>query len=409
MSSEQKVTNTHPLIAFRYRNYRLFWVGNAFSNFGMWALTAGRLWLMHLLTDSTLMLGMVMFFGLGPILVFSMWGGVVADRVNRMKLVVKTRGVIAFLAIVTALLISFEIIEPWHLLLLSFLNGVLLSFDIPSRQAIIPNLVNKEHLMNAIVAQSFVHGAATVLGPLLFAPLINFLDIEGVFYFIGSMYLLTVVFFMCVDVSPHSSNSNNPKKSVFVADLIEGFRYMTARAEILSLMGLGIVVGFFGLSLGTLLPVFAENFGGGALIYSRFLFAMGIGGVMATFMLAFFSSGKNSLYLQLISGLILGISLIVFTVVEPLILAFIFVLMIGMSRTIFHIINDTILQTIVDDKFRGRVMSIHMLGWGSSAIGGLLVGFVAQLYSPDNALVFAGISIIIGSIIFTYITQRNTK
>ena len=130
---------------------------------------------------------------------------------------------------------------------------------------------------------------------------------------------------------------------------------------------------------------------------------------MATFMLAFFSSGKNSLYLQLISGLILGISLIVFTVVEPLILAFIFVLMIGMSRTIFHIINDTILQTIVDDKFRGRVMSIHMLGWGSSAIGGLLVGFVAQLYSPDNALVFAGISIIIGSIIFTYITQRNTK
>ena len=409
MSSEQKVTNTHPLIAFRYRNYRLFWVGNAFSNFGMWALTAGRLWLMHLLTDSTLMLGMVMFFGLGPILVFSMWGGVVADRVNRMKLVVKTRGVIAFLAIVTALLISFEIIEPWHLLLLSFLNGVLLSFDIPSRQAIIPNLVNKEHLMNAIVAQSFVHGAATVLGPLLFAPLINFLDIEGVFYFIGSMYLLTVVFFMCVDVSPHSSSSNNPEKSVFVADLIEGFRYMTARAEILSLMGLGIVVGFFGLSLGTLLPVFAENFGGGALIYSRFLFAMGIGGVVATFMLAFFSSGKNSLYLQLISGLILGISLIVFTVVEPLILAFIFVLMIGMSRTIFHIINDTILQTIVDDKFRGRVMSIHMLGWGSSAIGGLLVGFVAQLYSPENALVFAGISIIIGSIIFTYITQRNTK
>ena len=251
MSSEQKVTNTHPLIAFRYRNYRLFWVGNAFSNFGMWALTAGRLWLMHLLTDSTLMLGMVMFFGLGPILVFSMWGGVVADRVNRMKLVVKTRGVIAFLAIVTALLISFEIIEPWHLLLLSFLNGVLLSFDIPSRQAIIPNLVNKEHLMNAIVAQSFVHGAATVLGPFLFAPLMNFLDIECVFYFIGSMYLLTVVFFMCVDVSPHSSNSNNPKKSVFVADLIEGFRYMTARAEILSLMGLGIVVGFFGLSLGT--------------------------------------------------------------------------------------------------------------------------------------------------------------
>ena len=409
MSSDQAAISNHPLVAFRYRNYRLFWIGNAFSNFGMWALTAGRLWLMHLLTDSTLMLGMVMFFGLGPILFFSMWGGVVADRVNRMKLVVKTRGVIAVLAIVTAFLIAFELIEAWHLLILAFLNGVVLSFDIPSRQAIIPNLVNKEHLMNAIVAQSFVHGAATVLGPLLFAPLMSFLDIEGVFFFIGTMYLLTVVFFILVDDSPHLSNIDSRSKPVLTADLIEGFRYMIARTHILSLMGLGIVVGFFGLSLGTLLPVFAENFGGGALIYSRFLFAMGIGGVIATFMLAFFSSSKNSLYLQLISGLILGFSLIVFTLLEPLIFALIFVLFIGMSRTIFHIINDTILQSIVEDRFRGRVMSIHMLGWGSSAIGGLLVGFIAQLYSPENALVFAGISIILGSLLFTFITKKNSE
>ena len=111
----------------------------------------------------------------------------------------------------------------------------------------------------------------------------------------------------------------------------------------------------------------------------------------------------------MISGLILGFSLIVFTLLEPLIFALIFVLFIGMSRTIFHIINDTILQSIVEDRFRGRVMSIHMLGWGSSAIGGLLVGFIAQLYSPENALVFAGISIILGSLLFTFITKKNSE
>ena len=93
-----------PLVAFRYASYRLFWIGNAFSNIGIWALMAGRLWLMHELTDSPLMLGLVTFAGLGPILLLSMWGGVVADRVNRMRLVVITRALFAFTAILTGVL-----------------------------------------------------------------------------------------------------------------------------------------------------------------------------------------------------------------------------------------------------------------------------------------------------------------
>ena len=118
---------------------------------------AGRLWLMHLLTDSPLMLGLVAFCGLGPTLILSMWGGVVADRVNRMRLVTMTRAAFALTALLTGLLIVTEVIEPWHLLTISLVNGVLLSFDIPSRQAIIPNLVPAEHLMNAVVLLSLIH------------------------------------------------------------------------------------------------------------------------------------------------------------------------------------------------------------------------------------------------------------
>ena len=104
-----------PFAAFRYTSYRLFWIGNAFSNIGIWALIAGRLWLMHQLTDSPLMLGLVTFAGLGPILILSMWGGVVADRVNRMRLVVTTRALFAFTALLTGILAATDIIEPWHL------------------------------------------------------------------------------------------------------------------------------------------------------------------------------------------------------------------------------------------------------------------------------------------------------
>ena len=134
-----------PFAAFRYTSYRLFWIGNAFSNIGIWALMAGRLWLMYQLTDSPLMLGLVTFSGLGPILLLSMWGGVVADRVNRMRLVVTTRALFAFTALLTGILAATDIIEPWHLLAISLANGVLLSFDIPCRQAIVPNLVPRQH------------------------------------------------------------------------------------------------------------------------------------------------------------------------------------------------------------------------------------------------------------------------
>ena len=107
------------LISLRYREYRMFWIGNAASNIGIWMLGAGRLWLMYKLTDSEIMLGLVASASAGPILLFSMWGGVVADRINRVKLVTCTRAMFAFTASLTGLLIALDIIQPWHLIAIS--------------------------------------------------------------------------------------------------------------------------------------------------------------------------------------------------------------------------------------------------------------------------------------------------
>ena len=137
--------------AFRYRDYRLFWLGAVFSNLGIWALMAGRLWLMHDLTNSPLMLGLLTFSNAAPILLLAMWGGVVADRVNRLKLMIFTRSMFSLQALITGILVAFGLIQPWHLIVISLATGGLLSFDIPSRAAILPNLVKKEHLFNAIV------------------------------------------------------------------------------------------------------------------------------------------------------------------------------------------------------------------------------------------------------------------
>ena len=394
-----------PFAAFRYSSYRLFWIGNAFSNIGIWALMAGRLWLMHQLTDSPLMLGLVTFSGLGPILLLSMWGGVVADRVNRMRLVVTTRALFAFTALLTGVLAATDIIEPWHLLAISLANGVLLSFDIPCRQAIVPNLVPRQHLMNAVVLQSLLMSGSTVIGPFLFAPLVRTLGIEGVFFFVGAMYVGTVVMFALVDPQPHIGDR---KRTMPWNDLAEGFAYIRGSTTIISLVALGILAGIFGSSFGTLLPVFADTvLQGGVETYGNLLLASGIGGLSGTLLLILFGRLKDSALLQVVTGLTYGAGLLLFAQITYLPASLSFILVVGAASTAFGTINNTLLQSIVDDEFRGRVMSIHQLGWGSSAIGGLLMGSLAQAVSAPFALSVSGVAIALGATSLTVLAMKG--
>ena len=125
---------TSGLAAFRYRQYQLFWVAAAFSNIGMWSLIFASLWLMHGLTDSPLMVGLVTTSSLGPVLVFSVWGGVVADQVNRLRLVRATRALFSILSLLTGFLVATNVIQPWHLLAISVASGILLAFDTDHRR-----------------------------------------------------------------------------------------------------------------------------------------------------------------------------------------------------------------------------------------------------------------------------------
>ncbi len=394
-----------PLVAFRYPSYRLFWIGNAFSNIGIWALMAGRLWLMHELTDSPLMLGLVTFSGLGPILILSMWGGVVADRVNRMRLVVTTRALFAFTALLTGVLAATDVIEPWHLLAISLANGILLSFDIPCRQAIVPNLVPRQHLMNAVVLQSLLMSGSTVIGPFLFAPLVNALEIEGVFFFVGAMYVGTVGMFALVDPQPHIGDR---KRTMPWSDLVEGFAYIRGNTTIVSLVAVGILAGIFGSSFSTLLPIFADSvLQGGVETYGNLLLAGGIGGLSGTLLLILFGRLKDSAVLQVATGLTFGIGLLLFAQITYLPASLSFILIVGAASTVFGTVNNTLLQSIVDDEFRGRVMSIHQLGWGSSAIGGLLMGSLAQAVSAPFALSVSGVAVAVGATALTLSAMRG--
>ena len=395
------------LAAMRFREYRLFWLGGAFSNIGMWALIYGRLWLMHDLTDAPLMLGVVTMSSLGPVLLFSVWGGVIADKVNRLRLVALSRAIFSLLALLTATLIATDIIRPWHLIAISLGTGVLLAFDIPSRQAMLPNLVPREHLVNAIAVYSFVTAGSAIIGPGIFAPLVSFWGLEGLFFLIGVAYALTVVMLLMMKPVPRQTASDG---STLWQGLLEGLAYVRGHRMILSVLVIGVIGGIFGMSFETLLPVFADQvLSGDVYVYSWLLLAAGVGGLTGTVTLAWVGNPRNATTIQLIAGLGLGLGLAAFSQIGWLPVAMGVIALVGGSSVTFLTINNTIVQNLVAEEFRGRVMSLHQLTWGVTAIGGLLMGSLAQLVDAPFALLVGGLVTASGTVTVSTLMLRKWR
>ena len=385
--------------ALRYREYRLFWLGGAFSNLGMWALIFGRLWLMHDLTDSPLMLGVVTISSLGPVLLFSVWGGVVADRINRLKLVTISRAMFSILALLTGVLIAAGVIQPWHVIAISLGTGTLLSFDIPSRQAMLPNLVPREHLVNAIAIYSFLFAGSAIIGPVLFAPLVNPWGLEGLFFLIGAAYALTVVMLLMMKPLPHRTRRG---EGWLWRGLLEGLSYARGQRTILSVIGIGVVGGMFGMSFETLLPIFADQIlSGDVNSYGLLLLAVGVGGLTGTVMLAWIGNLRNSASIQLVAGVGLGLGLAAFSRITWFPAAVGVMGLVGAFSVMFLTINNTLVQSLVAEEFRGRVMSLHQLAWGATAVGGLLMGFLAQAVDAPFALMLGGLVTATGTVMIS--------
>ena len=373
---------------FRYREYSLFWVGAAFSNIGMWSLIAGRLWLMHDMTESAVMVGLVTTAGLGPVLLFSVWGGVLADRVNRLKLLRTTRGMFAALAFVTGGLITSDLIEPWHVLAISLATGVLLSIDIPSRSAMVPSLVPREQLAGAVALYSMVFGGAAIVGPILLGPLTNLWGIESVFYLIGSSYVFTVVALCAMNPEGHKPKAREESP---LQSLLRGIQYIGRRRMIAGIIGLGLVVSMFGAAFQNLMPELADKvITGGIDTYSRLLLAAGVGGLAMTGLIAAMGARTRPAGQLFVGGLGYGVGLLILSQVTGFTSAVVTVGAIGAFHVAFQIMSTTMLQSLADDEYRGRVMSVHMITWGSTAFGAYMMGEIGEQQGVAVALGVSG-------------------
>ena len=379
---------------FISKEYRLFWIAAFFSNIGMWDLIYGRLWLMRTLTDSEAMLGLVASATLTPVLLFSILGGVIADKYNRLRILRFTRLMFCFLTFFTGLLIFLEIINPTILILISFVTGTLLAFDIPSRSSMIAKLVEKKYLPVGISMYSIVFGVSGIIGPSLFHPIVNLMGLEGLFLIIGISYLLTFM-----TLKKMSYKLHDPIKSTstgFKNELRLGWNYLLGTPIIFVVVFIGF---FFGLTAGSydvLLPAITTDLlNGDSEVYGKLLLYGGVAGLLSTTILILFGQKLNQYLFYFGFGTVSSLTLIFMGTNFGINNIFFLFAVISFAKGFFNTMGTTIIQSNVKEEFRGRIMSISQLSWGSVAIGAIIVGYLAEFFSIQFAFNTIGISSLI--------------
>ena len=417
---------------FRLREYRLFWIAAAFSNVGMWTLIYGRLWLMRSLTESEVMLGLVTAATQVPILVFSLWGGVLADRLNRLRVLQLTRLLFAASGFITAALIATGAMNEWILIAIATATGIMLAFDIPARSAMVASIVEKDQLASAISLYAVVFGGAAIVGPILFPLLVEVGGMEGLFAIVAASYLLTVVTLMMMNPEPHkrSSFAAHTESSVQnaaseqaadgqperergaigsrVAELVDGLRYVRENPAIAYVIGYGIMIGIIGSPLETLLPVVTDEvFSGDTDTYSRFLLFIGIGGIVATFGITLLGRRAHPARFLAGAGVLVGIAYIVFAAVDVLALALGIACVMGTLAVVKGTMSTTVVQTLASDEYRGRVMSLMMFTWGAQAAGAVFMGAIAQFADAPSAFAVGGLLVIVATVTVWFLALRK--
>lgn len=353
---------------------------------------------MHDMTGSTRMVGMVGFFTLSPVLILSVFGGVLADRRNRLVNIRVTRLLFSFLGLITALLLLYDYINPASLLIISLCVGILLALDLPSRASMLPALVDKRLLPGAISLYSIVFGASAIVGPLIFAPLVKLTGVQGVFFIISACYFLTFLSLLRMNASIHKPKEMTRK---IRSDLSNGFRYIYENKPIFYLILMGVGVTMFFSSFDTLLPKYSEDWlSGGIDSFGQILLGSGLGGLISTIILIIYGTQFNHKNVIIYSCIGIGISFVLFTLFKSIFVIFLVAVFVGGFKTFFNTMNTTLAQLLADDEFRGRVMSIHQLTWSSSAIGSLVIGYSAEFVGIRITLITSGVFISIFGFIF---------
>jgi MFS family permease len=361
------------------------------SLIGTWIQQVTQSWLVFQLTNSAFLLGFVAFLSSIPVLLLSLFAGVLADRIDKRKILIATQTLFMVLAFLLAILTQLKLVTPAQIMLIALLNGAVMAFDAPSRQAMVVDLVGKTHLPNAIALNSVAFNSSRIIGPALAGILVAVIGMSGCFYLNGISFLAVIAALLFIRIQGSTVQHEHHKSPL--KDLKEGLIFVRDNPMILSLICIVGVVSLFGIAYVILMPVFANDIlhvgvNGLAMLMS----ASGLGALIGALILARLGDFKRKGAFLITSAFIFSVSLIFFGISKIYILSLAALVFVGYSSVASVALVNTILQTNVPDRFRGRVMSVFMITFaGIMPFGNLLAGSLAQAFGGAVAVMTGGV------------------
>lgn len=385
----------------RYRNYRLFFIGNGISLLGNWMQQLALSWLVYRLTSSSSLLGVLAFAGLFPGFLLTPFAGVLSDRWDRRHILIIIQFFSCLQAFILAFLTLTKTIAVWQIIVLSVFMGILGAFDLPARQSLVVDLVEKrEDLGSAIALNSALFNGTRLVGPSIAGFLIGFFG-EGICFLLNALSYIPVLVSLRMINLPYPQKGM-PKTSM-LQELKAGVSFAFGFPQVRVIILLLALISLVGMPYAVLLPVFARDIlHGGPHILGFFNAASGIGAMTAALFLAARRTTTGMERSIPFAVGIFGVGLVFFSLSRYFFLSFFALIVVGFTMMVQLALSNTFIQTVVADNLRGRVMSIFSMSFmGAAPVGSLLAGVLADLIGAPLTLLGGGLLSSLGALIFS--------
>ena len=392
---------SHAWRALRHRNFRLFFAGQSISVIGTWMTRVATSWLVYRLTGSALLLGTVSFAGQIPTFLLAPIAGVIVDRIDRRKVLVWTQALAMLQSLALAWLTLSNRITISEVLALSAFQGLINAFDMPARQSFMVQMVeDRTHLSNAIAINSSMVNMARLVGPSL-AGLLIAVKNEGWCFLVDGISYIAVILSLLLMRVPRSEESR--ARTSMVMQLHEGWTYVAGFVPIRSILLLFALLSLMGWPFMVLMPIFAARIlHGGPHTLGFLMGAVGIGSLVSALSLVLRRSVRGLTRVIPVAAIIFGIGLIAFGSSHTLWLSLLMMLVTGFGMMQGLTSSNTIIQTLVDENMRGRVMSYYTMAFvGMAPFGSLLAGAMAHAIGAPRTVIVSGVACILGGVWFT--------
>jgi MFS family permease len=389
----------YALRALNHRNFQLFFAGQLISMIGTWMQSVAQSWLVYRLTDSAALLGAVGFASQIPVFLFAPLGGALADRYSRHRIIVTAQVVAMTLACLLTVLTLSGAIEVWHIFVLASLLGTVNAFDLPARQAFVIEMVGREDLVNAIALNSSVVNSARMVGPAVAGVMVSVFG-EGSCFLANALSYLAVIAALLSMRVPRRATVHDPRSAI--ENIVEGFVFVGRTPPIRALILLLALVSLMGMPYAVLMPIFADQIlDGGPRGLGLLMGATGVGALTGALSLTF----RKSIYglgrvVAWASGAF-GASLILFSFSEHFWVSAALLIPAGLSMMVQMASSNTLIQSMVPDQLRGRVMAVYsMMFMGMAPFGAMFAGLVAERLGAPATVAMGGAVCMAGAALF---------